>query len=227
MHRGDPDLTKARFVVGGKHGSGVVSCRTASGWSAPAFITMSGGSVGFQAGAEKQDLVLLMNPQGADELKSGHWDLGAEAAAAGSSGGKEATESTGCYSNSSGAFAGADIGGSKENNESWRYRGRTKNHTDQHRHTQRSEEDPDHADLLNRVSCGSVLASPLGGISPLQKLGNHAGSLNFRPSFDHMSFVDARISAVMDCDISPGLSLRTASLSSSTVNKYRSPMARI
>ena len=114
-----PDVTKAGFIVGGKHGGGAVSCRTASGWGAPAFITMSGGSLGLQAGAEHQDVVLLMNQQGADELKSGHWDLGAEAAAAGPSGGKEATESTGwkapvlSYSNSSGAFAGADVGGSK------------------------------------------------------------------------------------------------------------------
>jgi len=72
-----------------------------------------------QAGAEHQDLVLLMNPQGADELKSGHWDLGAEASAAGPGGGKAATESTGwkapvlSYSNASGAFAGADVGASK------------------------------------------------------------------------------------------------------------------
>jgi SH3 domain-containing YSC84-like protein 1 len=114
-----PQMTKGGFIVGGKHGSGVVSCRTSSGWSAPAFISMTGGSIGLQAGAAKQDIVLLMNPQGAQELKSGHWDLGAEAAAAGPSGGTEATQSTGwktpvlSYSNSSGAFAGADVGGSK------------------------------------------------------------------------------------------------------------------
>jgi len=114
-----PRLTKGGFIVGGQHGSGVVSCRTASGWSAPAFITMTGGSVGLQAGAEHQDFVLLMNSQGEQELKNGHWDLGAEAAAAGPSGGTEATESTGwkapvlSYSNSKGAFAGADVGGSK------------------------------------------------------------------------------------------------------------------
>lgn len=112
-------LTKAGFIVGGKHGNGVVSCRTTSGWSAPAFITMTGGSVGLQAGAAQQDIVLLMNQQGAQELESGHWDLGAEAAAAGPTGGAEATQSTGwkapvlSYSNSSGAFAGADVGGSK------------------------------------------------------------------------------------------------------------------
>jgi lipid-binding SYLF domain-containing protein len=114
-----PKLTKAGFIVGGKHGSGVVSCRTASGWSAPAFITMTGGSVGLQAGGEQQDIVLLMNSQGAEELKNGHWDLGAEAVAAGPAGGTGTTDSTGwkapvlSYSNSKGAFAGVDVGGSK------------------------------------------------------------------------------------------------------------------
>ena len=71
-----PKLTKAGFIVGGKHGGGVVSCRTASGWSAPAFITITGGSLGLQAGAEHQDVVLLMNDKGAQELRSGHGDLG-------------------------------------------------------------------------------------------------------------------------------------------------------
>ena len=59
-----PKLTKAGLVVGGKHGNGVVSCRTTDGWSAPAFISIGGGSIGLQAGAEHQDIVLLMNPQG-------------------------------------------------------------------------------------------------------------------------------------------------------------------
>src|SRR5215467_354310 len=67
-----PRLTKGGLIVGGEHGSGVVSCRSASGWTAPAFITMTGGSVGLQAGAEHQDIVLLMNSQGQQELKSGH-----------------------------------------------------------------------------------------------------------------------------------------------------------
>jgi lipid-binding SYLF domain-containing protein len=114
-----PKLTKAGLIVGGKHGSGVVSCRMASGWSAPAFITLTGGSVGLQAGGEHQDIVLLMNSQGAQELKNGHWDLGAEAVAAGPTGETGATQSTGwkapvlSYSNSKGAFAGADVGASK------------------------------------------------------------------------------------------------------------------
>lgn len=114
-----PKMTKGGFIIGGKHGNGVVSCRTSSGWSAPAFISMTGGSVGLQAGAEHQDLLLLMNTQGEQELKSGHWELGGEAAAAGPSGGSEADTSTGwkapvlSYASSKGAFAGADVGGAK------------------------------------------------------------------------------------------------------------------
>ena len=53
-----PDLTKAGFIVGGEHGGGAVSCRTASGSGTPAFITMGGGGVGLQAGAEHQDMLL-------------------------------------------------------------------------------------------------------------------------------------------------------------------------
>jgi lipid-binding SYLF domain-containing protein len=114
-----PKMTKAGFMIGGKHGNGVVACRTSSGWSAPGFISITGGSIGFQAGAEQQDLVLLMNAQGEQELKNGHWDLGAEAVAAGPTGGTGSEASTGwkapvlSYSSASGAFAGADIGGSK------------------------------------------------------------------------------------------------------------------
>jgi SH3 domain-containing YSC84-like protein 1 len=106
-----PRLTKSAKQI-----NGVVSCRTASGWSAPAFISMSGESV--HSAAEHQDLILLLNSQGADELKSGHWDLGASASAPGPSGGNQATAGSSwktpvlSYSNSNEAFAGADVGGS-------------------------------------------------------------------------------------------------------------------
>jgi len=115
-----PKLTKAGLIIGGEHGNGVVSCRTASGWSAPAFITITGGSVGLQAGGEHQEIVLLMNNQGKQELTSGHWDLGAEAVAAGPTGDSAGVgQSTGwkapvlSYSHSSGAYAGANLQGSK------------------------------------------------------------------------------------------------------------------
>lgn len=84
-------MAKAAVVVGGAHGNGVVSCRTRTGWScrtrtgwsAPGFVTITGGSVGPQAGLEHQDLVLLMNKLGEQELNQGQWSLGAEPVAAG------------------------------------------------------------------------------------------------------------------------------------------------
>lgn len=115
-----PQLTKAGFIVGGEHGNGVVSCRTESGWSAPGFIVITGGSVGLQAGGEHQEIVLLMNNQGKQELTNGHWDLGAEAVAAGPTGDSAGVgQSTGwkapvlSYSHSRGAYAGANLQGSK------------------------------------------------------------------------------------------------------------------
>ena len=115
-----PKLSKGGFIVGGEHGNGFASCRTSSGWSAPAFISITGASIGFQAGAEHQDIILLMNGEGKQELKNGHWDLGAEAVAAGPTGASVGTgQSTGwkapvlSYSRSSGAYAGANLQGSK------------------------------------------------------------------------------------------------------------------
>lgn len=114
-----PKMTKAGFIVGGKHGSGVVTCRTSSGWSAPGFISMTGASIGLQAGAAEQDIVLLMNDQGKQELESGHWNLGAEMVATGPTGEAASTADTGwkapvlSYSDAGGAFAGFDVGGSK------------------------------------------------------------------------------------------------------------------
>jgi len=115
-----PNLPNAGIIVAGKHGGGVVSCRTRAGWSAPAFITITGGSVGLQAGIERQDLVLLMNKQGEQELSAGHWALGSEAVTAGANtpgtGGVESNDwktPVLVYSLSSGAYAGANLAGSK------------------------------------------------------------------------------------------------------------------
>src|SRR5271157_5376057 len=60
-----PTMAKGAFIVGGEHGRGVVTCRTAHGWSAPAFISIGGGNFGFQAGGESVDLIILfMNDKG-------------------------------------------------------------------------------------------------------------------------------------------------------------------
>src|SRR5882724_7939094 len=55
-----PNLVKGGFIVGGKHGRGVASCRTKTGWSAPAFVSVGGGSWGLQIGVEGVDLVMLV-----------------------------------------------------------------------------------------------------------------------------------------------------------------------
>jgi lipid-binding SYLF domain-containing protein len=115
-----PAVKQAAMIVGGKHGDGVVSCRTSKGWSAPAFLTISGGSVGLQAGFEHQDLVFLMNKQGEQELSRGEWSLGSDATAAGpinsTNGGPEANgwkTPVLVYTTSTGAYAGAKLEGSK------------------------------------------------------------------------------------------------------------------
>ena len=71
-----PDLIKGGFIFGGKHGRGVASCRTADGWSAPAFVSIGGGSWGLQIGVEGVDLVMLvMNDQGFQHLLSSKFAL--------------------------------------------------------------------------------------------------------------------------------------------------------
>jgi len=78
-----PGLKKGAFVVGAKFGRGFVSCRTASGWSAPAGIRMEGGSVGFQIGGTEIDVILaIMNKRGVDRLLSNKFTLGADASVA-------------------------------------------------------------------------------------------------------------------------------------------------
>ena len=73
-----PTLLKAGFVVGGRFGRGVASCRTPKGWSAPAFFTIEGGSFGLQIGGEAVDLVMLiMNKDGMKNLLSSNFKLGA------------------------------------------------------------------------------------------------------------------------------------------------------
>src|SRR4029078_873978 len=74
-----PSLKKAAFIVGGEYGSGVMSCRTASGWRPPVFIQMDKGSWGLQIGAQEIDLVLLVvNDRGVEKLLKNKVSLGAD-----------------------------------------------------------------------------------------------------------------------------------------------------
>lgn len=111
-----PKMTKGGFIAGGEHGSGVVSCRTASAWSAPAFFNISGGSFGLQAGLEKSEIVMLMNDQGKQYLTQSNFQLGAEAVAAGPTSGASGTVGWKApvlsYAKSKGAYAGVNLAGS-------------------------------------------------------------------------------------------------------------------
>jgi SH3 domain-containing YSC84-like protein 1 len=115
-----PGVVKAAFVVGGREGKGVISRRTAAGWSAPAFFNLAGGSFGAQIGADKTDYVLLiMNEKGLSKLLSDKLELGGEVGVAAGPVGREASAATDAqlnaeiltYSRSKGAFIGAALKG--------------------------------------------------------------------------------------------------------------------
>ena len=115
-----PDLIKGGFIFGGKHGRGIASCRTSDGWSAPAFVSVSGGSWGLQIGVEGVDLLMLvMNDQGFQHLLSSKFQLSGEGSAAAGPVGRHASAGTDwkmntqvlTYSRSRGAFAGLTLKG--------------------------------------------------------------------------------------------------------------------
>ena len=117
-----PDLLKVGFVFGGRRGEGLISVKSPDGtWSNPSFITMTGGSFGFQAGVSSTDVILVFRTQrGVDSIVNGKFTLGADAAAAAGPVGRTATASTDSqfkaeiysYSRSRGLFAGVALDGS-------------------------------------------------------------------------------------------------------------------
>src|ERR1700682_229773 len=87
-----PNLIKGGFIFGGKHGRGVATCRTDAGWSAPAFVSVGGGSWGLQIGVEGVDLVMLvMNEQGLQHLLSSKFQLSGEGSVAAGPAGRDGT----------------------------------------------------------------------------------------------------------------------------------------
>jgi SH3 domain-containing YSC84-like protein 1 len=126
-----PDLIKGGFIFGGKHGRGVATCRTAEGWSAPAFVSVGGGSWGLQIGVEDVDLVMLvMNDQGFQHLLSSKFELTGEGSVAAGPIGRHASAGTDwkmntevlTYSRSKGIFAGLTLEGAvvEQDNDSTR-----------------------------------------------------------------------------------------------------------
>jgi SH3 domain-containing YSC84-like protein 1 len=115
-----PSMLKGGFIVGGKYGRGLASCRTPKGWSTPAFFVVTGGSFGFQIGGQAVDLVMLiMNKEGMKHLLSSQFALGADASVAAGPVGRHAEGNTDwkmraevlTYSRARGLFAGVSLNG--------------------------------------------------------------------------------------------------------------------
>jgi SH3 domain-containing YSC84-like protein 1 len=115
-----PSMIKGGFVIGGRHGRGAVTCRENGRWTAPAFVTISGGSWGAQIGAEVVDLVLVFtNEDSVQALLKNNFKLGAEASVAAGPVGRQAAAATDAtikagilsYSRTRGLFAGLELSG--------------------------------------------------------------------------------------------------------------------
>jgi SH3 domain-containing YSC84-like protein 1 len=126
-----PSMLKGGFMFGAQFGRGVASCRTAKGWSDPAFFSIEGGSFGLQIGGQAVDLIMLiMNHRGMDNLLSSKFKLGADASVAAGPVGRHAAADTDwkmraevlSYSRARGVFAGLELNGAliKQDRESTR-----------------------------------------------------------------------------------------------------------
>jgi lipid-binding SYLF domain-containing protein len=116
-----PSTVRAGFVVGGMRGRGIISARNGGGWSAPGFLTLTGGSFGLQIGGQAADIILVVNNRrGLENLVSNQFTLGADAAVAAGPVGRDAKAATDVqlraeilsYSRARGLFAGVTINGS-------------------------------------------------------------------------------------------------------------------
>ena len=116
-----PSTVKGALLIGAQRGKGVMSVRSATGWSAPAFVTLTGGSLGLQIGGQATDIVLVVtNERGIENLAQNTFKIGGDASVAAGPVGREATASTDyrmqaqilSYSRSRGLFAGVSLAGS-------------------------------------------------------------------------------------------------------------------
>ena len=117
-----PSTIKGAFIVGAQRGKGIISVRDrAKGtWSTPAFMTLTGGSVGFQIGGQAVDIILVVqNRRGLENLLQNQFEIGGEASATAGPVGRDAAASTDIhlraeilsYSRSRGLFAGVSLKG--------------------------------------------------------------------------------------------------------------------
>jgi lipid-binding SYLF domain-containing protein len=118
-----PNVVKVGFVAGGRRGRGLIAIRGQDGaWTRPAFITLTGGSFGFQAGVQSADVILVFkSTQGVDSIVKGKFTLGGDASVAAGPVGRSAQASTDeqfkaeiySYSRARGLFAGVALDGTR------------------------------------------------------------------------------------------------------------------
>lgn len=115
-----PDVIKGGFIIGGRGGRGVASCRAKGGWSAPAYFELAGGSFGLQIGAQSTDFVLLfVSSDGMKSLLKSKFEMGGDASVAAGPVGRQVGAATDLrldaqilsYSRSKGLFAGLELKG--------------------------------------------------------------------------------------------------------------------
>jgi SH3 domain-containing YSC84-like protein 1 len=115
-----PGELKFAFILGANHGRGLATCRTDHGWTAPMFVAVDGGSIGYQIGGSSTDIVMLfMNDRALQNLLSDKFKLGADASVAAGPVGRDAAASTDVklraevltYSRAKGVFAGVSLDG--------------------------------------------------------------------------------------------------------------------
>jgi lipid-binding SYLF domain-containing protein len=118
-----PSLLKGGFIIGGQHGRGILSAKDpkTGAWSSPAFLTITGGSIGAQIGGQAVDLLLVVqNRRGLEQLVSNQFKIGADASVAAGPVGRDASAATDIqmraqiltYSRTRGLFAGVTLNGS-------------------------------------------------------------------------------------------------------------------
>jgi lipid-binding SYLF domain-containing protein len=144
-----PSLMKGGFIIGAKHGKGIVSVRRTvdapsaaqtsaaagrpaakgmapNGWSGPAFVKLTGGTIGWQIGLQSVDLVLLvMNRKGIDDLIEDRFTVGGSLSLAAGPVGRSGNAATNIsadagilgYSRAKGLFAGATLEGAALRND--------------------------------------------------------------------------------------------------------------
>lgn len=116
-----PGVIKVGFIIGGRHGSGILMVREKEGgWSSPSFVSITGGSIGWQIGAQSTDVILVFKSSKSIEgIKKGKFTLGADASVAAGPVGRRVEAATDVklgaeiysYSRSRGLFAGVSLEG--------------------------------------------------------------------------------------------------------------------